>query len=227
MCCALPSCVEGLAEPGLPEEGNRGDKVDIFFWLMVFLLPVWACLLWEHAWIEHLWSVPIPPCVAPPWGPARWAGETLPSQRWVVGRRDQPTSMRGKSLAGLLTSPQESWEGEMERSGPTFPIVLPLDAKDTTKCNPNHSMKRTGRETSTCSNGALEIHPEAPLLHPTKLLYDIDDRSLTAWTQVRENTAPTASDAAWLAKSSNQGAGFLPKQARKTKKQGGVHEPSD
>ena len=43
MCCALPSCVEGLAEPGLPGRG-RGETKWTILWLVVSLLSIWVCL---------------------------------------------------------------------------------------------------------------------------------------------------------------------------------------
>ena len=49
MCCALPSCVQGLAELG---SGNRGNKLGNLG-LMVFLLPIGVCFRWEDARVER------------------------------------------------------------------------------------------------------------------------------------------------------------------------------
>ena len=44
MCCALPSCVQGSAEPGLPRLGKRESQW-CCFWVTVLLLSIWVCFL--------------------------------------------------------------------------------------------------------------------------------------------------------------------------------------
>ena len=44
MCCALPSCEQGLAEPGPPRIEN-GESQWCYLWVMVLLLSIWVCFL--------------------------------------------------------------------------------------------------------------------------------------------------------------------------------------
>ena len=45
MCCAPPSCVQGLAELGQQGRRTRDAKLTLF-WLTVFLLSIWVCFPW-------------------------------------------------------------------------------------------------------------------------------------------------------------------------------------
>ena len=52
MCCALPSCVQGLAEPG-PPQLRKGESKWCCSWVMVLLLSIWVCLLLGRFWFDN------------------------------------------------------------------------------------------------------------------------------------------------------------------------------
>ena len=88
VCCAPPSCVQGLAEPGL-RGGEAAETKWAICWWMVLMLLIWACVLWRHAWIKHWCPASIPPGVALPsmgsralgWVKALATVATLPSPK--------------------------------------------------------------------------------------------------------------------------------------------------
>ena len=91
MCCALPSCVQGLVEPGLLQEG-RGESQWSCFWVMVLLFSIWVCFLLGRTrldiWMKRCYSGRRPPCPAVhslSRGPPRWVG----SRRWRLSRRSR------------------------------------------------------------------------------------------------------------------------------------------
>ena len=53
MCCALPSCAKGLAEPGLRAGGNSKTKCAFFVGGWSSFLSKWVCLLRGRARIER------------------------------------------------------------------------------------------------------------------------------------------------------------------------------
>ena len=54
-CCALPTCAQGLARPKVKEKSTG-----FLFWAMVFLLPVWVCLLLLRAGLDCTTGVASP-----------------------------------------------------------------------------------------------------------------------------------------------------------------------
>ena len=89
MCCALPSCVQGLAELGSPRLGKKESQWSCF-WVMVLLLSIWVCFLLGRTWLDirrnRCHSGRRPSCLAVhplSRGPARWVG----GQRWQLSRR--------------------------------------------------------------------------------------------------------------------------------------------
>ena len=89
--CVLPSCVQGLAEPGPRGDGGWGNKWS-FFWGLVLLLLILVSSLLVGTLINigrgHRYSGQRPSCSVvhfPSWGRARWVG----GRRWPLSRRRQ------------------------------------------------------------------------------------------------------------------------------------------
>ena len=91
MGCVLPSCVQGLAEPGSRGDGGEGNKWS-FFWGLVLLLLIMVSFLLVGTLISirrgHRHSDQRPSCSVvhlPSRGRARWVG----GRRWSLSRRRQ------------------------------------------------------------------------------------------------------------------------------------------
>ena len=89
--CVLPSCVQGLAEPGPRGDGGWGNKWS-FFWGLVLLLLILVSVLLVGTLISirrgHRYSDQRPSCSVvhfPSRGRARWVG----GRRWSLSRRRQ------------------------------------------------------------------------------------------------------------------------------------------
>ena len=89
--CVLPSCVQGLAEPGPRGEGGWGNKWSSF-WGLVLLLLILVSVLLVGTLINirrgHRYSGQRPSCSVvhfPSRGRARWVG----GRRWQLSRRRQ------------------------------------------------------------------------------------------------------------------------------------------
>ena len=89
--CVLPSCVQGLAEPGPRGEGGWGNKWSSF-WVLVLLLLILVSVLLVGTLINirrgHRYSGQRPSCSVvhfPSRGRARWVG----GRRWSLSRRRQ------------------------------------------------------------------------------------------------------------------------------------------
>ena len=89
--CVLPSCVQGLAEPGLRGDGGWGNKWS-FFWGLVLLLLILVSVLLVGTLMNirrgHRNSGQRPSCSVvhfPSRGCARWVG----GRRWSLSRRRQ------------------------------------------------------------------------------------------------------------------------------------------
>ena len=89
--CVLPSCVQGLAEPGPRGEGRWGNKWSSF-WGLVLLLLILVSVLLAGTLINirrgHRYSGQRPSCLVvhfPSRGRARWVG----GRRWPLSRRRQ------------------------------------------------------------------------------------------------------------------------------------------
>ena len=89
--CVLPSCVQGLAEPGPRGDGGEGNKWS-FFWGLVLLLLIMVSFLLVGTLISirrgHRYSDQRPSCSVvhlPSRGRARWVG----GRRWSLSRRRQ------------------------------------------------------------------------------------------------------------------------------------------
>ena len=89
--CVLPSCVQGLAEPGPRGDGGWGNKWS-FFWGLVLLLLILVSFLLVGSLISirrgHRYSDQRPSCSVvhfPSRGRARWVG----GRRWPLSRRRQ------------------------------------------------------------------------------------------------------------------------------------------
>ena len=91
MGCVLPSCVQGLAEPGPRGDRGEGNKWS-FFWGLVLLLLIMVSFLLVGTLISirrgHRYSDQRPSCSVvhfPSRGRARWVG----GRRWSLSRRRQ------------------------------------------------------------------------------------------------------------------------------------------
>ena len=87
--CVLPSCVQGLAEPGPRGEGGWGNKWSSL-WGLVLLLLILVSVLLAVTWINlrrgHRYSGQRPSCSVVHFssrGRARWVG----GRRWPLSRR--------------------------------------------------------------------------------------------------------------------------------------------
>ena len=85
--CVLPSCVQGLAEPGPRGEWGWGNKWSSS-WSLVLLLLILVSVLLISIRREHRYSGQRPSCSVvhfPSRGRARWVG----GRRWPLSRRRQ------------------------------------------------------------------------------------------------------------------------------------------
>ena len=89
--CLLPSCVQGLPEPG-SRFGDKGENNWSFSWTLAFLLFILVSVLLGGIWMnirkECRYSGQRPSCSAvhfPSRGRARWVG----GRRWPLSRRSQ------------------------------------------------------------------------------------------------------------------------------------------
>ena len=87
--CVLPSCVQGLAEPGPRGDGSGENKwvllLGVILLLIILVLSLWGSTrVISRGWLRHsCWRSSCPAVHFPSRGPARWVG----GRRWRLSRR--------------------------------------------------------------------------------------------------------------------------------------------